>query len=139
VAGQEHPLIHGGGMAPACNSRCPSHQSHVARSRTHPACPEGPRGSAGILPWRRTRWSTMAAGSLLFLPLSALVAPRSYDERPTRMMRGVAGLSFILPWRISGREQRILRIPYGVCCASSEDPNGVAEIAPRFVAFTRRG
>jgi hypothetical protein len=86
-------------MAPACNSRCPSHQSHVARSRTRPACPEGPRGSTGILPRRRTRWSTMAAGSLLFLPLSALVAPRSYDERPTRMMRGVAGLSFILPWR----------------------------------------
>jgi hypothetical protein len=40
---------------------------------------------------------------------------------------------------ISGREQRIPRIPYGVCCASSEDPNGVAEIAPRFVVFTRRG
>jgi hypothetical protein len=96
IRGDEHPTrgvrrVRGRAGPPVSNSRCPNHQSHVARSRTRPTCPEGPRGPAGIPPRRRTRWSTMAAGSSLFLPLSALVAPHSYDDRPARMMRGSRG------------------------------------------------
>jgi hypothetical protein len=92
IRGDEHPTrgvrrVRGRAGPPVSNSLCPNHQSHVARSRTRPACPEGPRGPAGILPRWRTRWSTMAAGSSLFLPLSTLVAPHTYDDRPTRMMR----------------------------------------------------